>query len=144
VASDTRKRLKESHWDLLYQKVRACAQKDDDNDAATKLWEQAGDIPRGLDEGALLVYWEQGAVNDNGDTPRDICIAMEVLADIESPKSDKQARMAFQVQRLAEGMGKQRENPRTTLVRLVNEFIACRPSAEWAERFCGVARQVSI
>ena len=47
-----------------------------------------------------------------------LCIGMEILADIESPDSDKALRMNLQVQRLAQGMGMNisRDDERKTLI----------------------------
>jgi hypothetical protein len=142
VASDTRKRLRESQWELLYDKIRACALKEDNIGVASGLWEQEGDMPKGVDEAALLAWWEQGTADEEVDALREICIAVEVFADIESPESDAPARMAFQVKRLADGMGKQREAPRAALIRLVNEIVASRPESGWADRFCAAAKQL--
>ncbi|MDK2777430.1 MAG: DUF349 domain-containing protein [Pseudomonadota bacterium] len=46
----------------------------------------------------------QGTLSSD-DSPRDLCILMEALADISSEEADKPRRMALQVQRLAQGMG---------------------------------------
>jgi exonuclease SbcC len=144
VADETRKRLRASQWHLLFDRVRACALKAQDEAGAIELWEQEGELPKGVSSSAIARYWEEGSVDGNTESLQEICIAAEVLADVDSPAGDSQARMAYQVKRLADGMGKQREAPRATLFRLLNEFIDHRPSTEWAERFCGVVRQINI
>ena len=61
---------------------------------------------------------------------------MEILAGVDSPTEDKKARMAYQMQRLVEGMGSGQGDPQQRLLEQVNEFIAMRPPAAWVERFC--------
>ena len=67
---------------------------------------------------------------------RETCIAMEILHDLESPAEDKEARMAYQMQRLVEGMGGGREDRKQRQLKLINRFIRLRPGPEWVERFC--------
>lgn len=65
---------------------------------------------------------------------KELCIAMEILADIESPESDQQARMTVQVKRLAEGLGKGRsvDEERTELVK---QWLTAEADKSLAERF---------
>jgi hypothetical protein len=45
--------------------------------------------------------------------------------------------MAYQMQRLVEGMGGgQQGNQEQLLLEQVNDFIAMRPTGVWVERFC--------
>jgi hypothetical protein len=45
--------------------------------------------------------------------------------------------MAYQMQRLVEGMGGQQGDQEQLLLEQVNGFIAKRPAGVWVERFCG-------
>jgi len=81
-------------------------------------------------------YWQQGP---NGETPEDklrtACIALEVFAGVDSPPEDKEARMAYQMARLVEGMGMGQSEGSERLLELINGFIALRPPAKWMKRF---------
>ena len=57
-----------------------------------------------------------------------------------SPADDKEARIAYPMHRLVEGLGSQREDSKERLLALINHFIGLRPGKEWVTRFCsGVA-----
>ena len=130
------KRREQERWPRLIERIRACALKAEDEAAAAALWAQEGKIPVGIEEPALETFWLEGP---DDDTPaehlRDACIALEVLAGLDSPDEDKEARMAYQMKRLVEGMGSAQGNPRERLLEGINTFIALRPSAGWVERY---------
>jgi exonuclease SbcC len=130
--------LKEQQrWPNLLQKMQACALKAKDEKKATKLWEKVGDIPKGIETEALKAWWEQGPDDKTPeDELREACIALEVLIGVDSPPEDKKARMAYQMQRLVEGMGGQQGNQEQLMLEHVNGFIAMQPPGEWVERFC--------
>jgi len=132
--------LKEQQrWPNLLEKMQACAMKTEDEKKAAGLWQKEEDIPKGIDTATLEAWWEQGpddALTD--DQLRQACIALEVLAGVESPPEDKEARMAYQMQRLVEGMGTLHTGREDQLLELVNGFVAMRPKGAWVERFCGV------
>jgi hypothetical protein len=136
-----RKRKEQSRWPCLLDRIRACALKTDDEEKATGLWARDGDIPKGIDEDALNSYWQLGPAEDTPEERlREACIALEVLAGMDSPPEDKEARMAYQMQRLVEGMGSGRADGHQQLLGQINDFLSLRPPAAWAERFCqGVA-----
>ncbi|RFF32717.1 DUF349 domain-containing protein [Wenzhouxiangella sediminis] len=50
-------------------------------------------------------------VADNGDRARQVVVEMEFLAGLDSPAEDRQARMNFQVERLAQRMSERGESP---------------------------------
>ena len=130
--------LKEQQrWPNLLDRMKACALKAEDEKKATKLWEKEGDIPRGIEAEALEAWWDQG-VDDKTpeDDLREACIALEVLVGVDSPPEDKKARMAYQMQRLVEGMGGGQGDHEERLLEQVNGFIAMRPAGVWVERFC--------
>lgn len=60
----------------------------------------------GIDEDTLA-----GQVTDNGESARQVVIEMEFLAGLDSPAEDRQARMNFQVERLAQRMSERGEAP---------------------------------
>jgi exonuclease SbcC len=130
--------LKEQQrWPNLLEKMRACTSKAKDEKKATKLWQKEGDIPREIETSALEAWWEQGPDNSlSDDDLRQACIALEVLVGADSPPEDKEARMAYQMQRLVEGMGSGHGDQNQQLLDQINEFIAIRPAGEWVERFC--------
>jgi len=117
--------------------MQACALKAEKEKKATKLWEKEGDIPKGIEVEALEAWWEQGADDKLPEEElREACIALEVLVGVDSPAEDKKARMAYQMQRLVEGMGGQHGNQKQLLLDQVIGFIAMRPPGKWVERFC--------
>ncbi len=137
-AAEMRKRKKQESWPRLLDRMRACALKEKDADKAASLWEKEGDIPKGVDTVAMEKYWEKGpAKKSSEDVLREACIALEVFAGLDSPSEDKDVRMAYQMQRLVEGMGSQQVGGAERLLELINEFITKRPSEVWVERFGG-------
>jgi hypothetical protein len=98
------------------------------------------DLPRGLDTRLLETFWREGATAGQDDALRQACIALEVLAGVESPVGDKQARMAYQMQRLARGMGAPDIDPAQALLDCIHAFVTLRPSADWATRFCATLK----
>ncbi len=69
-------------------------------------WAEASSaaLPQGYDETLFSQARENSAISD--ENAQDLCILMEILADSDSADADKSRRMALQVQRLAEGLGK--------------------------------------
>jgi hypothetical protein len=130
--------LKEQQrWPCLLGRLRACALKAEDEEKATELWLREGDIPRGIETDALEAWWEQGPDDKLPENELlDACIGIEILAGVDSPAKDKKARMAYQMQRLVEGMGSGQLDQEQRLLEQVNGFIAMRPPGAWVERFC--------
>jgi hypothetical protein len=138
-----RKRQEQAQWQCLVDRMQACSLKADEPDQASSLWEGEENPPKGIDAAALDAWWDQGALEGDDDRLRTACIAVEVLAGVDSPPEDKQARMAYQMQRLVEGMGGGQGDSRELLLEQINQFIALRPPAKWVGRFCqgiGAAR----
>jgi len=117
--------------------MRACAHKADDAEKASELWGQDDDLPKGIDSAALETWWTEG-IDDSiaEDLLREACIALEIHLEQDSPPEDKDARMAYQMKRLVEGMGSRQADSTERRLQLVNEFMALRPSAQWTDRFC--------
>ena len=130
--------LKEQQrWPHLLELFQACVIKAEDDKKATEVWEKEGDIPTGVDKIALKAWWDSGPDDKlTEDVQREACIAMEILLGVDSPVEDKEARMAYQMKRLLEGLGSQQGEHQERLIQQVNEFIAMRPQAVWLDRFC--------
>jgi hypothetical protein len=135
-----RKREKQERWQRLLDRMQSCALKAEDPAKAESLWGAEGKLPPGIDGDRLSAWWQEGPGESEAEALREACIALEVLAEIESPPEEKQARMAYQMQRLVEGLGTQREDNEERLLALINQFIALRSGPEWVDRFCsGIA-----
>jgi len=102
---------------------------------AALLWGEDGELPKGIDGDALEAWWQNGPGGNDAGTLREACIALEVLAGIDSPPEEKQARMAYQMKRLVEGMGSGPGDSKERLLEAINRFTALRPPAEWLGRF---------
>jgi hypothetical protein len=131
-----REQAKQQRWQHLFARMRACAVRSADPEEAGRLWEADGGIPTGVDAGALESLWQDGPGDEPEEALREACIALEVLAGVDSPAEDKDARMAYQMQRLVEGMGSQQADDRQRLIDGINAFLGMRPSGEWLERYC--------
>lgn len=67
---------------------------------------------------------------DNTARLRQLCIAIEFLAGVETPPEDSQQRMDYQVNRLAGRMGgEQTESPRREAAELERQWLVCGPIA---------------
>ena len=73
--------------------------------------------------------------------PENYCITMEILADVESPVEDKPARMELQVQRLAEGMGRNlsKEEERNALIK---QWLTADADTVLTERFIAALKAI--
>jgi hypothetical protein len=135
-AAAERKREAEQQWLRLLDRMEACALKPEDPEKASALWGEEGDLPKGIDGEALEAWWQSGPADTDPDDLRTACIAIEVLAGIDSPPEEKQARMAYQMQRLVEGMGSGPGDDRERLLEQINGFLSLRAPGEWVKRFC--------
>jgi exonuclease SbcC len=141
-----RKRQEQERWQRLLDRMQACALKAEQPEQALALWEGEQDVPRGIDPSALDAWWDQGAAEGDPEALRAACIALELLAGVDSPPEEKQARMAYQMQRLVEGMGSGQGDRKQQLLEQINRFIALRPEGGWVGRFCSgveAARAIS-
>ena len=134
-AAAFRSRQEAASWNHLQKKMRACALKHSDAGQATSLWQNAGALPRDIDASALEAWWQQGPPGGTDEQMREACIALEVLAEVESPAADKKARMNYQMRRLAAGMRGEKPVPGQARLDCINQFIALRPSNDWLDRF---------
>jgi hypothetical protein len=141
-----RKRQKQERWQRLLDRMQACAVKAEDSEKAAALWSEESSLPKGIDSEALDGWWQSGPGDSDEETLRTACIAIEVFAGVESPPDEKQARMAYQMQRLVEGMGSGQGDRKQQLLEQINRFIALRPEGGWVGRFCSgveAARAIS-
>ena len=135
IVSDIRSGQEKDRWQHLLQRMKACSLKLLDEKQALTLWQQESEIPKGIDTAALENFWQQGP-DDTAETElQEACIALEILIEVESPPEDKDARMAYQMKRLVEGIGSGQTDSAQGLLDMINEFIGMRPSSEWLERF---------
>jgi len=145
-----RERRQQAGWIALLDQISACAAQSTASPSAdpangavlSALGEQAQELPKGINAGLLEAFRQQGPADGIEEKLREACIALEVLAGIESPPEDKKARMNFQMQRLVKGMGSRAVQPEPDLLGSINDFIALRPSGNWAERFCSTVRTI--
>ncbi|MBV1932532.1 MAG: DUF349 domain-containing protein [Porticoccaceae bacterium] len=136
VIKQIRAKREQANWDYLSEKIRACTLKNTDPDTANELWQQQGELPKGIDKKSLEIFWQQGPSSDSDEQLREACIALEIFGELESPAEDKTARMNYQMQRLVKGAGKQTGQATQTLQSNINDFIGLRPASDWAQRFC--------
>ncbi len=137
LVANARKQHEQASWAQLKDALRACSQAEpaleEPGVCEAPPW---GELPKGIDGKLLHSYWQQGAATGADDQCRGACIALEVFGEIESPVEDKAARMSYQLQRLAAGMGSRITEPDQELLAQINAFIALRPTLSWVERFC--------
>jgi len=142
--------LQQAGWIALLAKIMACAAQSTaspptrpTNEAVlSDLWERAQELPKGVNASLLEAFRQQGPSDGIEEKLREACIALEVLAGIESPPEDKKARMNYQMQRLVKGMGSRAVQAEPDLLNSINDFIDLRPSSNWAERFCSTVQKL--
>ena len=139
-ARDVRRREELASWALLADRIQACALKPANPAEAERLWGGDGGLPKGIDAKALQSYWLQGPLEQDEEGLRTACIALEVLGEIDSPDEDRQARMNYQLQRLAGGLGQRLDDPEPQILASINAFIGMRAPLEWSNRFCAAIR----
>lgn len=128
-------RREQATWHYLIEKIRACALKNSDPNIANELWQQQGELPKGISTANLELFWEQGPSSHSDEQIREVCIALEILGDLASPDEDKSARMNYQIQRLVKDAGKHGATTPHTLLENTNLFIGLRPASDWAQRY---------
>ncbi|ASP39442.1 hypothetical protein CHH28_12495 [Bacterioplanes sanyensis] len=114
-----------ARWQGLCDKLQALHQGNE------PLWQDA-QLPSGCDAQLFEQAWQQLLTADQD--AQELCIRMEILANIDSPTADQATRMAVQVQRLADGLGKglSRDDERLQLVHL---WLKATASDELLQRF---------
>jgi len=106
----------------LQQRAQLCQQREqavqttEDTSELQAQWQDTSDLPKAVFQ-AISERWSNAAQltesaqwNDTQEQQlQDWCIRAEILAGVETPKAHQQARMNYQVQRLAEGLGQKSE-----------------------------------
>ncbi|MEL7401454.1 MAG: hypothetical protein AAFN68_12920, partial [Pseudomonadota bacterium] len=127
---DKRQELKQAaekaRWNGLIDRLNAIAKRDADAFTA------AAQLPAGY-QAELFEQALNGECDPSGDAQATV-IAMEVLADIESPQSDKARRMELQVQKLAQGLG-QSQSQDAERQQLVEQWLQCERTDALQQRF---------
>lgn len=136
--SDAKIAKKHQAWTTLADKLSAISLKADDAAQADALFQaDASDVklPRGIDKSLLEDKWREdaSALSENA-ALRDACIALEIAAEISSPDEDQQARMAYQVQRLAQGLG-QAGSLQQQISDSVNQWLTLNANQAWQQRY---------
>ncbi len=105
-------------------------------------WQQACALP--LPDGIDSSWFEQARDSEpsTADSAADLCILMEILADLPSPDSAKGRRMELQVQRLAEGLGKGLSAAQE-MQSLLQRWLAVSADAAQQQRFITALEKLS-
>ncbi|MAE21629.1 MAG: hypothetical protein CMK92_04290 [Pseudomonas sp.] len=113
----------QGRWDALIELLQSSTTPD-----------ETTQLPEGIDP----AWFSQETADTDASK---LCITMEILADMESPESDKAARMALQVQRLAEGMGKNlsKDEERNALIK---QWLTAKADAALTSRFVAALKVV--
>ncbi|MEH6447098.1 MAG: DUF349 domain-containing protein [Oleispira sp.] len=133
---------KQQAWITLTDRLSAISLKPQDTDQADALYKaDATDLklPQGIDKSLLESKWnevssELSAELSNTDSLRDACIGLEIAAELASPAEDQQARMAFQVKRLAQGLG-QAGSLQQQISDSVSQWLALNADQAWQQRY---------
>lgn len=129
---------KNQTWITLIDRLSAISMKESDIEKAMVLYKEDQSelkLPEGIDETLLDAKWNQ-AVNELSDESslREACIALEIIAELQSPSEDQQARMAYQVKRLSQGLG-QIGNINQQVIESVNNWLTLNVNEAWQVRF---------
>lgn len=132
---------KQQAWITLADRLTAISLKASDADQAESLFKaDATDLklPKGIDSALVEAKWNSTAENSadisTTDELRDACIALEIAAELESPAQDQQARMAYQVKRLAQGLG-QVGSLQQQITDSVHHWLTLNADHDWQQRY---------
>lgn len=129
---------KQQSWTILADKLMALSLKPTDAEQAQALYKPEDDavkLPHDIDKSLIERKWNEGATELSAyDALRDACIGLEIIAELDSPAEDQQARMAFQVQRLAQGLG-QAGTLQQQIANSVNQWLAFNADPVWQQRY---------
>lgn len=133
---------KQQAWITLTDRLSAISLKAQDAEQADALYKaDATDLklPQGIDKSLLESKWNEVSSEltvalSNTDSLRDACIGLEIAAELSSPAEDQQARMAYQVKRLAQGLG-QAGSLQQQISDSVSQWLALNADQAWQQRY---------
>lgn len=129
---------KQQTWTILADKLMAISLKSTDASQAEILYKPEDGtlkVPQNIDKSLVENKWNEDADKfSSSDALRDACIGLEIIAELDSPAEDQQARMAFQVQRLAQGLG-QSGSLQQQIGNSVNQWLALNADQAWQQRY---------
>ncbi|MBL4797220.1 MAG: DUF349 domain-containing protein [Oleispira sp.] len=129
---------KQQAWTVLADKLMAISLKSSDATQAESLYQADSEtikLPQGIDKSLVESKWNETATElTTSDALRDACIGLEIIAELSSPAEDQQARMAFQVQRLAQGLG-QAGSQQQQIGDSVNQWLVLNADQTWQQRY---------
>lgn len=133
---------KQQAWITLTDRLSAISLQTQDADQAAALYKaDATDLklPQGIDKSLLESKWNEVSSEltvalSNTDSLRDACIGLEIAAELSSPAEDQQARMAYQVKRLAQGLG-QAGSLQQQISNSVSQWLALNADQAWQQRY---------
>jgi len=129
---------KQQAWITLTDRLSAISLKAQDAEQAEALYKaDATDLklPQGIDKLLVESKWnDASAALSETDALRDACIGLEIAAELSSPAEDQQARMAYQVKRLAQGLG-QAASLQQQISDSVNQWLALNANQTWQQRY---------
>ncbi|MFT6450350.1 MAG: hypothetical protein ACJAW8_002731 [Oleispira sp.] len=130
---------KQQAWITLTDRLSAISLKAHDAEQAAALYKaDATDLklPQGIDKSLIENKWSEALAAElsSSDALRDACIGLEITAELTSPAADQKARMAYQVQRLAQGLG-QAGSLQQQISDSVNQWLALNADAAWQQRY---------
>lgn len=133
---------KQQAWFTLADKLMAISLHPQDSEKAISLYQPQEDeytLPQGIDKSLLDNKWQaitcDGQVElSSADALRDACIGLEILAELDSPSEDQAARMAYQVQRLAQGLG-QAGSLQEQVMASITQWLSLNANHAWQQRY---------
>lgn len=129
---------KQQTWTILADKLMAISLKANDASQAERLYQadtESIKLPQGIDRALLETQWTTDLRElSSADELRDACIGLEIIAELNSPAEDQQARMAFQVKRLAQGLGQAGTLPQQ-IADSVNQWLTLNANETWQQRY---------
>ena len=138
VLSEAKVAKKQQAWVTLADKLTAISIKASDAVQAESLYkadETELKLPQGIDKLLLENKWSETSRElSNSDDLRNACIALEIAAELPSPAEDQQARMAYQVQRLAQGLG-QSGSLQQQICDSVSQWLTLSADPTWQQRY---------